>query len=40
MVVSKYRMITEFQTIGIDIHFLIGILIIIIGVLTWDYMDN
>jgi len=33
-------MINEFNTIGIDIHFMFGVLIIIIALLAWDYMDN
>jgi len=32
--------INEFNTIGIDAHFMIGVLIIIITLLAWDYMDS
>ena len=28
------------NTIGLDIHILMGVLIIIIALLVWDYMDS
>ena len=30
----------EFNTIGLDIHFLIGVLIIIIAMLVYDYSQS
>ena len=30
----------EFNTIGLDIHIMMGVLIIIIALLVWDYMDS
>jgi len=28
------------NTIGLDIHIMMGVLIIIIALLVWDYMDS
>ena len=28
------------NTIGLDIHILMGVLVIIIALLVWDYMDS
>jgi len=30
----------EFNTIGLDIHFLIGVLVIIIALLVYDYSQS
>ncbi len=30
----------EFNTIGLDIHFLIGVLVIIIAMLVYDYSQS
>ena len=30
----------EFNTIGLDIHFLIGVLIIIVALLVYDYSQS